>query len=156
MKARHLFLITLLLTATQLLKAQRNGGDSLLVVNTMKELINICKSVDFSDPQVVKLGTFYKAAAYIVYRGKDKKRAWKEFANYKNAEDKKGVDETCLRINESINRDNNYKVVKYSTEKESEGTWYILLVTYKKKGIDKKAAFAFLKIGNRFGLGDID
>jgi hypothetical protein len=30
------------------------------------------------------------------------------------------------------------------------------MVSYNVKGIDKKAAYAFLKIGNRFGLGDID
>jgi hypothetical protein len=30
------------------------------------------------------------------------------------------------------------------------------MVTYKRKGVDKTTAYAFLKVGNRFGLGDID
>ena len=69
---------------------------------------------------------------------------------------KKGVDEICLRINGSVNKDSSYKIIKYFTEKESEGTWHVLMVSYKKNGIEKKSAFAFLKIGNQFGLGDID
>ncbi len=32
---------------------------------------------------------FYKAAPYIIYRGSDKKRAWKDFANYSIGEEKK-------------------------------------------------------------------
>jgi hypothetical protein len=119
-------------------------------------LLSVCKNVDFADPKTNQLGVFYKAAPYIIYRGDDKKRAWKSFANYSNAEEKKGVDEVCTRINESVNRDSSYKIVKYITEKESEGIWHILMVSYKKNGTEKNAAFAFLKIGKRFGLGDID
>ena len=99
---------------------------------------------------------FYKAAPYIIYRGSDEKRAWKDFANYSIAEEKKGVDAVCIRINESVNRDSSYRIVKYVTEKESEGKWHILMMSYIKNGAEKKTAFAFLKIGNRFGLGDID
>jgi hypothetical protein len=54
------------------------------------------------------------------------------------------------------NQDSAYKIIKYFTEKESEGTWHVLMVTYKRKGVDKTTAYAFLKVGNRFGLGDID
>jgi hypothetical protein len=30
------------------------------------------------------------------------------------------------------------------------------MVTYKRKAVEKTTAYAFLKIGNKFGLGDID
>ena len=123
----------------------------------MHELLLICRSVNFADPQVTKLGTFYKAASYIVYRGDDKARAWKVMSDYTKEYDKKGVDDVCERINRTANQDSlGYKIIKYFTEKESEGTWHVLMVSYKKKGVEKTAAFAFLKIGNRFGLGDID
>ena len=113
--------------------------------------------VDFADPKVTKLGTFYKAAPYIVYRGDDKARAWKVMSDYTNEYEKKGVDDVCDRMNRTANQDSTgYRITKYFTEKESEGTWHILMVSYKKKGVEKSAAFAFLKIGNRFGLGDID
>lgn len=135
---------------------QNTKADSAAVATTLKSLLDICKNVDFGDPKTGELGMFYKAAPYIVYQGNDKKKAWKVFANYNSAEDRKGVDEVCTRINESVNRDSSYKIIKYHTEKESEGVWHVLLVSYKKKGVEKKAAFAFLKIDNRFGLGDID
>jgi hypothetical protein len=32
----------------------------------------------------------------------------------------------------------------------------VLMVRYQQNGEEKEAAFAFLKIGKRFGLGDID
>ncbi len=137
-------------------KSQNKQADSSAAATTFKTLISICKNVDFGDPKTSELGTFYKAAPYVIYRGDDKKRAWKDFANYKNPEEKKGVDEVCFRINESVNRDSSYKIVQYITKKESEGSWHVLIINYTKKGAIKKLAFAFLKIGSRFGLGDID
>ena len=156
MKSKLLILFIAASVALSPAKAQNAKTDSVAVATTLKSLFSICKNVDFGDPKTTELGMFYKAAPYIVYRGDDKKRAWKVFANYSNAEEKKGVDEICLRINSSVNRDSSYTIIKYFTEKESEGTWHVLMVSYKKNGAEKKAAFAFLKIGNRFGLGDID
>src|SRR5438477_10860755 len=111
MKKVH-FIAMILLLAIPVVTTAQTAADSLKVVVTMKALLNICRSVNFSDPRTTSLGTFYKAAPYIVYRGNDKKRAWKELCNYNNAEDKKGVDETCTTINETDNRDNNYKIVR--------------------------------------------
>jgi hypothetical protein len=119
-------------------------------------LLTVCKNVDFANPETVNKGMLYKAAQYIIYRGADKKKAWKTFTDYSKAEDKKRVEEVCMRINGTITPDTDYRIVKYSTEKESEGTWHVLMVRYKKDGAEKEAAFAFLKIGKRFGLGDID
>jgi hypothetical protein len=137
-------------------KAQTAKADSTAVAATLTSLLSICRNIDFADPKTQELGMFYKAARYIICQGSDKNRAWKEFVNYSIAEDKKGTDEVCTRINETVNRDSSYQIIKYHTEKESEGLWHVLIVSYKKKGVEKKAAFAFLKIGNRFGLGDID
>ncbi len=136
--------------------AQNTKADSAAVAATLKELFTVCRAVDFKDPQSIELGVFYKAARFIVYRGEDKARAWKEVANYRKEEDKKGVDEICLRINGTVNRDTGYHIIKYLTEKESEGTWHVLIVTYNKQGVTKQATFAFLKIGDKFLLGDID
>lgn len=151
------FLISfLLIFVTTVSSSQSPSSDSLQAARSLNELFALCRTVDFADPLVSKLGTFYKAAPYVIYRGTDKKRAWKDFADYKNADEKKGVDDICLRINSSVNSDTAFKIIKYFTEKESEGIWHVLMVSYRKKGVAKKAAFAFLKIGERFGLGDID
>ena len=155
LKYLQLFFIVLLFNAD--LKAQTPKADSAQVAKTLHELLLICRSVNFADPQVSKLGNFYKAAPYIVYRGDDKTRAWKVMSDYTKDYDKKGVDDICERINRTANQDSSgYKIIKYFSKKESEGTWHVLTVSYKKKGVEKTAAFAFLKIGNRFGLGDID
>jgi hypothetical protein len=155
MRSKNLVLVLSLL-AVSACRAQTNLADSLKLANTLKELFSICRSVDFKDPRSFDLGLFYKAAPYIIYRGEDKARAWKDLANYKNENEKKLVDGICERINGTINRDPNFKIVQYILQKESEGTWHVLLVTYDKKGITKRAAFAFLKIGDKFALGDID
>jgi hypothetical protein len=139
------------------LKVQAQKADSAKVANTLHELLRICRSVDFTNPNVTQTGIFYKAAPYVVYRGEDKKRAWKSMANYKNEQEKNGVDKVCERINRTVNQDSaGYKITGYKTEKESEGVWHVLMVSYRVKDIEKKAVFAFLKIGNQFGLGDID
>ncbi len=156
MKPKYFILFLTSIASMSFAKAQNRQSDSADAATALQSLLSVCKNVDFADPKTTELGLFYKAAPFIIYQGNDKDRAWKVFANYSNAEDRKGVDEVCTRINESVNRDSSYTIEKYFTEKESEGTWYILMVSYKKNGIEKKAAFAFLKIDNRFGLGDID
>ena len=157
MKLPYLVSFCIAVLLNQDIKAQTNKSDSVQVAKTLHELLFICRTVDFSDPQVKNLGTFYKAAPYIVYRGEDQKRAWKTMSDYSNEYEKKGVDDVCERINRTANQDSTgYTIIKYLTEKESEGTWHVLVVRYKKKGVEKTAAFAFLKIGTRFGLGDID
>ena len=156
MTPKHFLLFITVFASLSFANAQNKQTDSTIVATTLRSLLSICKNVDFADPKTTKPGTFYKAAPYILYRGSDKKRAWKDFANYKNAKEKKGVDEVCTRINESVNRDNGYQILNYITQKESEGIWHVITISYKKDGVEKRAAFAFLKIGNRFGLGDID
>ena len=157
MKLKYLLLFTIGFTANFIVKGQANKTDSVLVAKTLHDLLRICRTVNFADPNVAKLGTFYKAAPYIVYRGEDKSRAWKVTSDYTKEYDRKGVDDICERINRTANQDSSgYRIIKYMTGKESEGTWHILIVSYKKKGVEKSAAYAFLRIGNRFGLGDID
>ena len=157
MKHKILFIAAFVFGFSNISEAQTAKADSLQLAKTFNELLLICRTVDFADPKVSQLGIFYKAAPYVVYRGDDKKRAWKVFADYTKADEKNGVNEVCYKINQTANQDSTgYRIVKYHTETESEGTWHVLLVTYKKKGVEKRAAYAFLKIGNKFGLGDID
>lgn len=138
-------------------KAQNKKADSLAVTATFKNILAVCKATVPEDPQIKTQGRFYKAAAYIVYRGADKTRAWKDFVQYNNKDEKEETDAICKKVNRTANLEgSNYTITKYFTEKESEGTWHVLIVSYTAEGIIKKAAFAFLKIGKRFGLGDID
>jgi hypothetical protein len=154
MKRIILLQITFIFTLNVL--GQKPKSDSMQVVQTLQELLLICKTVDFNDPNEKKLGPFYKASNFIIYRGENKNRAWKDYANYKNSNEKKEVDAVCERINNSVNQDPNYKIIKFFTKRESEGKWYIVEVLYFKQEQSKKAVFAFLKVKGHYGLGDID
>jgi hypothetical protein len=157
MNFRSMAFLFFLIAAHGICSGQSKKADSTAVAAVLHDLLKICRTVDFADPKTTQLGTFYKAAPYIIYQGGDKSRKWKSFANYALPDDKRGVDQVCERINQSANQDSNgYKIVEYRTEQESEGRWHILLVKYKKKDRERMAAFAFLKVGNKFGLGDID
>ena len=126
------------------------------VKSTLKTLLNICKSVDFSDPMTTDVGPFYKAAKYIVYTGNDKSRRWKDSCNYNVEAERRMVNEACYRINETVNRSREFEFGKFITETESEGTWYAIEVIYEKNGKEKHNMFAFLRIYGKFLLGDID
>ena len=154
MKLRYVLFFILFISC--LSNSYGQVSDSAEVVTTFKEILFLCRNVDFSDPKVTKSGTFYKVAPYIVYRGTNEKRAWKEPANYANEDEKKGVDEVCYRINSQVNQDTNYVVLDFNNGNEKEGKWYILTVSYVKKGQQKTSYFAFLRINGRYLLGDID
>ncbi len=118
MKSNCLLLLFVVFFLHADLKAQTAKADSAQVAKTLHDLLLICRAVDFTDPQVTKLSTFYKAAPYIVYRGDDKSRAWKVMSDYKNEYEKRGVDDIRERINRTANQDSSgYKIIKYLTEK---------------------------------------
>ena len=131
-------------------------SDSARLAAVIHEFLRICRSVDFADPKVQELGPFYKAAPYIAYMGDDESRKWKDVADYTKPEERIQVDDICSKINNTVNQDSNYKFIGYRIEHESEGTWHAMTISHKKKGENKRTALAFLKIGDRFILGDID
>lgn len=155
---KKIYCLLLLVGCGMATKAQNSrGADSTAIAKVLETLAGIAKNINFSDPKVQSQGFFYKAAPYVIYRGEDAKRKWKAFCNYRLKEDKKGVDDVCERFNRTINQPGGYTIIQYFTETESEGTWHGLEVSYtNQKGKPRKAVFAFLKIGKRFGLGDID
>jgi len=156
MASKRWILFTVSFVLLTFAKAQNKKADSLMIVKTLKTILAACKDENTNDPKLKTEGRFYKAAPYIVYRGNDKKRAWKDFVNYADKDEKDETDGICKRISRTIATDDNYKIIKYFTEKESEGVWNVLVVSCKVDGAEKKLAMAFLKIGNKFGLGDID
>ena len=115
------------------------------VKKRLKELFAICKSGDFS-----------KADEYLVYRGKDQDRKWKDVYDYSNANESTRVDNTCRRIKRDLDVYGPYEITKYTVKTESEGEWNILEVTFKDGEQSGKRLFAFLKIKGNWALGDID
>ena len=112
---------------------------------SLEQLFSLCASGDFE-----------KAAGYIVYRGSDESREWKDTCTYSNEEEKEQVNSVCARINEYMAGGSRYSFGGFSTEEEPEGEWLALEVSFTSPGKQEKAIFAFLEIGGRCALGDID
>ena len=125
--------------------------DSLQLVRTLDTLLFICWSV--SQPGE---GMFRGAATYLVYTGDQENRRWKAPNNYNYVEDREYVDHTCERIRGELPEGTPYRIDRYFTETESEGTWHVLALSLDRSGPKRKIYFAFLKLGGRFLLGDID
>jgi hypothetical protein len=155
MKYKNLLLVFFsfaMLAAT----AQKKTSDSAMVAKTLKELITLCRNVDFNDTKTVPKDKLNKIASYIIYKGDDEKRNWKDFANYADYLEKDRVDKMGLEISTTVSQADKYVITGFRTDTESEGKWYVLEVSYTQKRSTRNINFAFLKIKGRFGLGDID
>ncbi|HYG51991.1 MAG TPA: hypothetical protein VD905_13865 [Flavobacteriales bacterium] len=129
--------------------------DSAKAVKSLTEFLGLCKKISREKPEK-NSGYFKKAAAFVIYRGSDTKRKWKDFTNPKNKREMSEVESICYRVHTSVCKDPGYKITRYKTEEESEGVWHLVYVDYTSDGVIKTAVFAFLKVNNRFGIGDID
>ena len=149
------FILTIIiLFSVTFIKAQNK--DSVEVVKTTKEIFKMTQSIDWLDDNVIDLGMFYKLGPYMVYRGSDKTREWKDTCNYRNKLEQRYVDDVCYRINSTVNQGAEPKFGNFNTKTESEGKWYTIEVKFFYKGQQRTTIFAYLKIYDRFVLGDID
>jgi hypothetical protein len=111
----------------------------------LTELFNLCKRNDLD-----------AAASYIVYRGPDKSREWKDILHTDNPAEKGAVESICRRIKGYLDRSEGYEFGAVKVEKESEGEWHGLEVSFRQGDKMKKALFGFLPINGQFAIGDID
>lgn len=88
----------------------------------------------------------------LVYRGDDENRKWKSVMNENDPDEKQQADQFMKRVAKLILPCENYEVGDLRSDRESEGLWIVLEMNCGEKII----SFAFLKIGGRFLLGDID
>lgn len=120
-----------------------NDPDS--VEARLNQLFTICKN-----------GEAEKAASYFVYRGADKARKWKDTLRASDPIEKAAAEEGCLRINSYRDKDQKYSFGKVQIEKEEEGEWHVLEVSFSEDSETKKVIFAFLLVNGQFAIGDID
>ena len=111
---------------------------------TLLQLFEYCANDDY-----------YNCAFYFVYRGDDTTRKWVDVYDYTNEKDKNDVVEMCKQVKNIVESGGEFLFKKFTTEKESEGTWCVWQVTFE-KGSKKTAYFACLKRKGKYALGDID
>ena len=123
------------------------GKEPEAVETRLTRLFDICKSNQFED-----------AASYFVYRGPDKSREWKDTLHADDPTEKGAAREICRRITGYLDESDSYSFGEVKVERESEGEWHALEVSFQLKGSGgaKKAIFAFLNINGQFAIGDID
>jgi hypothetical protein len=120
------------------------------VITAVKELKTACATPDFAlAPRI-----YGKAARLIAYIGEDRARKYKEAVDYTKEEDQRGVDQICERINNKIGPIDSWG--ELMTRKKRGDSWYAIEVQHEKKGRPKKNIFAFVEIGGKLYLGDID
>ncbi len=139
MKTRVIITALLLLVSSVSVLAQSDQ-----VGDRLQKLFVLC----FTD-------NYKEASKYIVYRGEDTSRQWKDVYNFENESEKRDVIEVCSRIKNYLIEGGDYELTDFTEKEETEGKWYTWLVEFQ-KGSRKKVYFAFLKIGKKYALGDID
>jgi hypothetical protein len=138
MKVKLSFFIIFLLAVSTVWGQSEQVGDRL------HKLFVLCFTDNYKD-----------ASKYIVYRGADTTRKWKDVYDFDREDEKKEIISVCKEIKSYLEEGGDYELTDFSQEEESEGKWYVWLVEFK-KGSHRKVHFAFLKIGKKYALGDID
>jgi hypothetical protein len=116
------------------------------VKTRLGELFDLCKKGDAET-----------AAAYFAYRnGPDKAREWKDTLRATDPTEKAAAAEGCRQIQSFLDPSQEHSFGSVRVEKESEGQWHIIEVTFKQGDRTKIVSFAFLPINGQFVLGDID
>jgi hypothetical protein len=139
--------LTLLLSVASFSGApeQKNTATARAVKTRLAEVFALCQS-----------GNTEAAARYFVYRGADKSRQWKDTFRAADAAEMLEVKEVCRRIKGYLEQSEGYSVGAVKVERESEGVWHVLEVSFRQGEQIKKVLFAFLPIKGRFSIGDID
>lgn len=124
---------------------QRGAVAAQTVKARLTEIFGLCQS-----------GRIDEAAAYFVYRGADKSREWKDTFRATREAEKAEVAEICQRVKGYLDKSDGYSFGAVKVERESEGAWHVLEVSFRQSGQTKKTLFAFLRIKGKFSIGDID
>lgn len=103
-----------------------------------------------------KAGNVSAAAGYFVYRGPDKNREWKDTYRAADAAERAAVQDGCARIKSYLDESRGHTFGPVKVERESEGEWRVVEVTFKQGAGTKRAIFAFLPVKGQFSIGDID
>lgn len=96
------------------------------------------------------------ASKFIVYRGDDPNRKWKDVVNYMNPPEHSLVASVCSKLNKAFGTANHFDLAGYGSETESEGTWHSIRAMFVDNGQKRECTFSFLYIKDQYALGDID
>ncbi|HEY0379123.1 MAG TPA: hypothetical protein VGC87_19560 [Pyrinomonadaceae bacterium] len=120
-------------------------NDPAAVKTRLAELFGLCQTKGINS-----------AASYFVYRGPDKAREWKDTYRASAPAERAAVEDGCARIKGYLDKSESYTFGPVKVEKESEGDWHVVEVSFKQGGETRRVTFAFLPVKGQFAIGDID
>jgi len=91
-------------------------------------------------------------AENLIYRGKDENRRWKSALNLNDSLERAQANVFMERVSRYIEGCENFETGEIKLERESEGIWILFPI----KCGNKIMYFAFLKVGDRVLLADLD
>lgn len=119
---------------------QGQTQDEELSKKELEKIFNLCR-----------LDKDYKLAQYVVYRGDDEARKWKDASHPKHDDEMKAVRKMKSSIKKYLAK-GEYTFEEFFQEEESEGVWNVWKVSFNGKPV----YFAMLKIKGKYAIGDID
>jgi hypothetical protein len=118
---------------------------SLAVKKDLQKLFKLCESERYSE-----------AARQVVYRGSNEKRKWKDTYNYYVLNERMEVRGVCVSIQNLLRESDSYEFNRFFEETETEGTWHVWEIEFKRGAKTGKVSFAMLRVKGRYAVGDID
>lgn len=106
--------------------------------------------------ELSKAKKFEQAAPLIAYDGADETKKLKTAFDAKNEDDLNSVKRICKKIKALIDISDSYEIGA-QTEIEKDGiNWFVTEVGFKSGNQSLKTVFSFVKINDKFLLGDVD
>ncbi|OGU33248.1 MAG: hypothetical protein A2068_14540 [Ignavibacteria bacterium GWB2_35_6b] len=103
-----------------------------------------------------KAKKFAEAAPLIAYDGTDETKKFKAAFNAKDENDLNSVKRICKKIKALVDISDSYEIGA-QTEIEKDGIkWFVTEVGFKSGNQSLKTVFSFVKINDKFLLGDVD
>ena len=122
---------------------------TLIKAQTSQETLN--QILEFS-----KSKKFAEASSLIAYDGVDEAKKFKMPFNPKDENDLNSVKRICKKIKALIDISDSYEIGA-PVEKEKDGfNWTVIEVSFKSGSQNLKTLFSFVKVGEKFLLGDIN
>lgn len=131
--------------------------DSIQVAEKLTELMKVCQKIDFADPNIMKLGVYYKAAPFFIYKGADAKRNLKAAIDYSIKEEKSYVDQHCKALNALLSHNDERVFGAFLVEEKMEGKTYTIELHYRDnqyEGFQLKK-FSFVSVAGEMYLVNI-
>lgn len=103
-----------------------------------------------------KAKKFSEAAAFIAYDGTDEAKKFKVAFDANNDNELNSVKRICKKVKALIDISDSYEIGSAKEEKKDGLDWTVIEVSFKSGSQNLKTLFSFVKVNDKFLLGDID